>query len=106
MKMNKNDFVNKMQELYLKKFEDEKNKTKNWGVRKLDFEAYVDAVFETVKTVMSNGDSVAIPGFGTFEVTEKPERKGRNPQTGEELLIPAHKIPKFKPGKGLKDVVQ
>ena len=56
-------------------------------------------------TALSNGDSLALVGFGTFSVKERAERKGRNPQTGDEITIKAAKIPTFKAGKALKDAV-
>ena len=64
-------------------------------------EAFVDAVTEALKA----GDKVQLVGFGTFEVRERGERKGRNPQTKQEIVIPASKLPVFKAGKALKDVV-
>ena len=55
---------------------------------------------------MKEGDRVNLAGFGTFTVLDKPSRKGRHPKTGEEIDIAAKKVPKFSPGKGLKDVVK
>lgn len=63
--------------------------------------AFVDVVTEELK----KGEKVQLVGFGTFEVAERPERVGRNPQTKEEMTIPASKAPKFKAGKALKDVI-
>lgn len=65
----------------------------------------LDGFLDAVKTALSKGESVALVGFGTFSVKERAERKGRNPQTGEEISIPAAKIPAFKAGKNLKDSV-
>ena len=65
----------------------------------------VDAVFDTISGALGNGDSVAIAGFGTFEVRERAARTGRNPRTGEEIQIPAAKNPAFKAGKALKEAV-
>ena len=65
----------------------------------------LDAFLESVKTALGKGESVALVGFGTFSVKERAERKGRNPQTGEEIIIQAAKIPAFKAGKSLKDAV-
>lgn len=65
----------------------------------------VDAVFETIQTSLAKGEKTQLVGFGTFEVRERAERKGRNPQTGEEIKIPAGKVPAFKAGKILKDAV-
>jgi len=59
-----------------------------------------------VSTALSGGDKVSIPGFGTFEIRERGERSGRNPQTGEAITISAGKKPVFKAGKTLKDACQ
>jgi|APAra7269097024_1048537.scaffolds.fasta_scaffold00216_5 DNA-binding protein HU-beta len=66
----------------------------------------VDAVFESILGALQNGDKVQLIGFGNFEVRERAARKGRNPQTGEEIEIAASKVPAFKPGKALKDAVK
>ena len=66
----------------------------------------VNTVFETISESLSNGEKVQIIGFGSFDVRERAERKGRNPQTGAELVIPASKVPGFKAGKALKEVVK
>ena len=63
------------------------------------------ALIKTIETTLKAGDSITLVGFGTFDVKDRAERKGRNPQTGEDLTIAAAKIPSFKPGKGLKDAV-
>ena len=63
--------------------------------------AFVDVVAEQLKA----GDKVQLVGFGTFEVSERAAREGRNPQTGETMKIAASKAPKFKAGKALKDMV-
>ena len=73
---------------------------------KKEAEAAVSAFTETVKEALAEGKKVQLVGFGNFEVRERAARKGRNPQTGEELDIPATKVPAFKPGKGFKDVVK
>lgn len=72
---------------------------------KKDATKAVDAVFEAVQNALSSGDKVQLIGFGNFEVRERAARKGRNPQTGEEIEIAASKVPAFKPGKALKDAV-
>ena len=70
----------------------------------------VDNVLKTFINVVSNalvdGDKVQLVGFGTFETVHKAARKGKNPQTGEELVIAERNVPKFKPGKALKDAVK
>jgi DNA-binding protein HU-beta len=72
---------------------------------KADAGRALDGFIKAVEEALSKGDSVALVGFGTFEVKERAERKGRNPQTGEEITIKAAKIPSFKAGKALKDAV-
>ncbi len=66
----------------------------------------VDAVFDTILNALKNGEKVQLIGFGNFEVRHRAARKGRNPQTGEEIEIPASKVPAFKPGKALKEAVK
>ncbi len=73
---------------------------------KKDATPVVEAVFEAIQDNLSEGEKVQIIGFGTFEVRDRKARKGRNPQTGEEIEIPATKVPAFKAGKGLKDAVK
>ena len=75
------------------------------GSTKVDAEKAVQAFLETVTDVLKAGDKVAFAGFGSFEVTERSAREGRNPQTGETMQIKASKAPKFKAGKTLKDAV-
>jgi len=65
----------------------------------------VDCVFETIKKALKKKDSVQIVGFGSFKVNKRDARKGRNPQTGEAIKIAARMVPKFVPGKALKDAV-
>ncbi|WGD65909.1 non-specific DNA-binding protein Hbs [Bacillus subtilis] len=72
---------------------------------KKDATKAVDSVFDTILAALKNGDKIQLIGFGNFEVRERSARKGRNPQTGEEIEIPASKVPAFKPGKALKDAV-
>ncbi|BCB04539.1 MULTISPECIES: HU family DNA-binding protein [Bacillaceae] len=73
---------------------------------KKDATKAVDAVFDTIQNSLANGDKVQLIGFGNFEVRERAARKGRNPQTGEEIEISASKVPAFKPGKALKEAVK
>jgi len=75
------------------------------GLSKKDAEAALNAFMDSVKEALAAGEKVSLVGFGTFEVVQRAERKGRNPQTGEEITIPATKAPKFRPGKGLKEAV-
>lgn len=75
------------------------------GGTKKDAEKFVKATFAAVGDAMAAGDKVSIVGFGTFEVKSRGARKGRNPQTGQEITIPAKNAPTFKAGKGLADKV-
>ena len=75
------------------------------GLSKKDAEKAVAAVFDSITDALTQGDKVQLVGFGTFEVRERAARKGRNPQTKQEITIPASKAPVFKAGKGLKDTV-
>ena len=65
----------------------------------------VNALVEIISDALKNGDSLTLPGFGTFEVRERAARTGRNPKTGEELKIAASRVPAFKPGAALKAAV-
>ncbi len=75
------------------------------GMTKKDIEKVVNALFSTIEGTLKTGDKVQLIGFGTFEVRDRQARKGRNPQTGEEISIPAARVPAFKAGKALKDAV-
>ncbi|MDK2784637.1 MAG: DNA-binding protein HU-beta [Bacillota bacterium] len=75
------------------------------GLTKKDAEKAVTAVFDAVSEALAAGEKVQVVGFGTFEVRERAARKGRNPQTGEEIEIAAAKLPVFKAGKGLREIV-
>ncbi len=89
--MNKNDLVNKVAET---------------GITKSAANEAVDAVFKGIEKALSKGEKVTLVGFGTFSVSKRKARKGRNPQTGEQIKIAAKKVAKFKPGKGLKEAVE
>ena len=88
--MNKGELVNEV--------------AKTLGSKKLAQQA-VDAVLNAIVEALKKDDKVALVGFGTFKVDQRKERKGRNPQTKEEIIIPAKKVPKFVPGKLLKEAV-
>ncbi len=66
----------------------------------------LEAVIDTVTKALKKGDKLTLTGFGTFSVARRKARKGRNPQTGEEIKIAATKVPKFKPGGFLKAAVK
>ena len=89
--MNKNELVAKMAE--------------KAGLKKTEAEKALKAFTETVAEELKNGEKIQLVGFGTFEVSERAERTGRNPQSGKEMVIPASKAPKFKAGKALKDLI-
>lgn len=90
--MNKADIVSKVAE--------------TTELSKKDVTKAVDAILDAIAEALQSGDKVQLIGFGNFEVRERSARKGRNPQTGEEIDIPASKVPAFKPGKALRDGVQ
>jgi DNA-binding protein HU-beta len=87
--MNKADLVSKVAE--------------STDLSKKDVSKAIEAVFDSISEALQNGEKVQLVGFGNFEVRERSARKGRNPQTGEEIDIPASKVPAFKPGKALKE---
>ena len=75
------------------------------GISKKDAEKALSAFLDTVAEELKKGEKIQLVGFGTFEVSERPEREGRNPRTGETMKIAASKAPKFKAGKALKDMI-
>ena len=75
------------------------------NLSKKDAEAALKAFIDVVSEELKKGEKVQLVGFGTFEVSERAAREGRNPQTGETMTIKASKTPKFKAGKALKDLV-
>ena len=89
--MNKGDLVNKVAKVVCTKRE---------------AHAAVDCVLESITKALKKKDTVTLVGFGTFRVDRRKARKGRNPQTGEEIKIKARKVPKFVAGKALKDAVK
>jgi DNA-binding protein HU-beta len=89
--MNKGDLVNEVSKVL---------KTKK------DAQAAVDCVLSSITETLGKGGSVSLLGFGTFKVAERKARKGRNPQTGEEIYIAASKVPKFVAAKALKEAVK
>ncbi len=75
------------------------------GGSKADAGKALDAVTEAIQDALVKGEEIKLPGFGQFEVAERGERTGRNPQTGAEIKIAASKAPKFSAGKALKDAI-
>lgn len=94
---NKTDLINKVQEVA---------KENGLDLNKKEVGIAVDAVFDSITQFLANHEKVQLVGFGSFEVRERAARKGRNPQTGEEIEIAATVAPVFKPGKALKEVVK
>jgi DNA-binding protein HU-beta len=77
------------------------------GISKKDTTMVVDAVIDAITEALKSGDKVQLVGFGSFDVRERAEREGRNPQKpGEKIKIPASKVPVFKAGKALKDSIK
>lgn len=89
--MNKSEFISKVSE--------------KGNMTKIAASEAVNAVTEVIQEAMVAGDKIQIPGFGTFEQTERAAREMRNPQTGEMQMVSASKSCKFKPGKTLKDAI-
>lgn len=90
--MNKADLIEKVA-----------SKTK---LTKVQSEDVIDAALEIISKTVAKGDEVKLVGFGTFSMTSRRSRTGRNPKTGTKLVIPAAKVPKFKPGKDFKDLLK
>ncbi|MDG1262124.1 MAG: HU family DNA-binding protein [Flavobacteriales bacterium] len=76
------------------------------GISKADAKRALDAFIDTTSSALKKGDRVALVGFGSFSVSERSARKGRNPQTGKEITIKAKKVVKFKPGAELSTKVK
>mgnify|MGYP001280448695 CR=1 FL=1 len=89
--MNKNDLVSDV--------------SASAGLSKADTAKAIEAVFDSISSALSGGGEVRLVGFGTFSVTDRRASEGRNPRTGEKIWIPASKQPKFRAGKGLKEMV-
>jgi len=72
---------------------------------KKDAEVIVQAVLDSIIGSLKGGDKVELRGFGSFRLRERASREGRNPKTGEKVFVPAKKVPYFKPGKELKELI-
>ena len=90
--MNKQELINTMKE--------------TGKLRRVEAERGLNAFIEVVKNALIEGERVVIRGFGTFYVVERKERKGRNPLTGEAIIIPGKKVVKFKPSKEIKRLIR
>lgn len=75
------------------------------GLTKKDAEAALKSFIDAITEELVKGEKVQVVGFGTFDVTERAAREGRNPQTGDKMQIPASKAPRFRAGKALKDSI-
>ncbi len=89
--MNKKDMINEVSEVI--------------GSTKKDAALYIETVFGVVSKSLNDGEKVSLVGFGSFEVVKRNERKCRNMQTGEDMIVPAKMAPRFRPAKGLKESV-
>ncbi|GAF01520.1 HU family DNA-binding protein [Saccharicrinis fermentans] len=89
--MNKQEFVNAI--------------ASESGLSKTDSEKALNATTEAIKNALAKGESVQLIGFGTFSISKRAARTGRNPQTGKEIQIAAKNVAKFKPGKALDEAV-
>ena len=89
--MNKNELISKVAE--------------SSSLTKADASKAVDSVLESITKTLKKGGEVRLAGFGTFTVTQRKATTGRNPRTGAPIKIPASKMPKFRPGKGLREAV-
>jgi len=90
--MNKGDLIDRM--------------ASDAGITKAQAQDALDSFLESITGTLKKGNKVTLIGFGTFSVSKRSARKGRNPQTGKEINIPAKKVVKFKPGKELSDKVK
>ena len=79
---------------------------KDANLSKADAGRALTAALDAITTELKKEEKISLVGFGTFSLAKRPKRKGRNPQTGESITIPARKVPRFTPGKALKDTVQ
>ncbi len=78
---------------------------KNSELSKKDAEVIVQTVLDSIVDSLKSGEKVELRGFGSFRLRERASRQGRNPKTGEKVFVPAKKVPYFKPGKELKELI-
>jgi DNA-binding protein HU-beta len=76
------------------------------GLSKADASRVLNTIMDSIKAALKKGQKVTMVGFGSFSVSKRKARKGRNPRTGEAIKIPAGKVPRFSAGKSLKDAVK
>lgn len=99
------EFQNHFKRLFVNKTELVEHIAKNADISKAAATRALDSTITAIRTTLKKGGTVSLVGFGSFAVTKRPARKGRNPRTGEEIKIKAAKVPKFRPGKALKDAL-
>jgi integration host factor subunit beta len=75
------------------------------SLTKKDAETVVDTVFQTIKDALQRGEKIELRGFGSFRLRQREPRRGRNPKTGDRVDVPPKRVPYFKPGKELKDLI-
>jgi integration host factor subunit beta len=75
------------------------------GLTKKQTEVIINTIFDSIKDALSTGDKIEIRGFGSFKIRSRKQREGRNPKTGSPVSVPAKKVPFFKAGKELKELV-
>ena len=76
------------------------------GITKVQAASAIDSLIASIERSLKSGEKVTIVGFGTFSSSQRAERRGRNPQTGKAITIPAKNVAKFSPGKNLKEAIQ
>ncbi len=76
------------------------------NVKKIEAERMLDALVTVVGEELNKGEKLTVPSLGTFQIKERKEKEGRNPRTGEKMIIPAAKVPMFKVAKNLKDTIK
>jgi DNA-binding protein HU-beta len=100
------EFIRPFQEgLFVNKTELVEHIAKHADISKAAATRALDSTITAIRTTLKKGGTVSLVGFGSFAVTKRPARKGRNPRTGAEIKIKAAKVPKFRPGKALKDAL-
>jgi DNA-binding protein HU-beta len=99
------DFSNTQEGLFVNKTELVEHIAKHADISKAAATRALDSTITAIRTTLKKGGTVSLVGFGSFAVTKRPARKGRNPRTGAEIKIKSAKVPKFRPGKALKDAL-
>ncbi len=99
------NFDNQYKEKNMNKAELIESITEGTELTKADATKFLEAYVGTITKTLQSGEQIVMPGFGTFSVSNRAARMGRNPRTGESIEIKASRVPKFKAGKGLKDAL-